>query len=268
MPLAWSDSATALVDRPHPGRSGARRDPDAWPDADLRFDRDGGWSGPGADAGPWTVDGRGRDPGAAADRRRPGRPVPGARRDAAVARARVAERRRRRATDPPAVLHLFAYTGLATLAMAAPGRAVTHVDASRPTVAWARDNAERRRPGRPAGPLDRRRRPGVRRARGPPRAALRRLVLDPPSYGHGADGAAVAARDGPRRRCWLTARAPRAGRVRPADRPHAEARWPTTCARPSARGDAAGPRRTVETRRARPRHGRRAPPGARVRSPE
>ena len=45
--------------------------------------------------------------------------------------------------DAPAVLHLFAYTGLATLAMAAAGAAVTHVDASRPTVTWARHNADR-----------------------------------------------------------------------------------------------------------------------------
>jgi 23S rRNA (cytosine1962-C5)-methyltransferase len=44
--------------------------------------------------------------------------------------------------ESPAVLHLFAYTGLATLAMAATGGSVTHVDAARPTVAWARRNAE------------------------------------------------------------------------------------------------------------------------------
>ena len=85
----------------------------------------------------------------------------------------------------PAVLHLFAYTGLATLAMAAAGASVTHVDASRPTIAWARRNAlvsdlaaapvrwivddalvfaqrEARRGRRYAG-----------------------VVLDPPSYGHG-----------------------------------------------------------------------------------
>lgn len=39
------------------------------------------------------------------------------------------------------VLNLFAYTGGATLAAAAAGASVTHVDASRGMVAWARENA-------------------------------------------------------------------------------------------------------------------------------
>lgn len=38
------------------------------------------------------------------------------------------------------VLNLFGYTGLATLAAAAAGAQVTHVDASKKAVAWARDN--------------------------------------------------------------------------------------------------------------------------------
>lgn len=38
------------------------------------------------------------------------------------------------------VLCLFGHTGLATLAAAAAGAEVTHVDASRPAVAWAREN--------------------------------------------------------------------------------------------------------------------------------
>ena len=47
----------------------------------------------------------------------------------------------RSAPAPVNVLNLFAYTGIATLAAAAAGATVTHVDASRPTVAWARENA-------------------------------------------------------------------------------------------------------------------------------
>jgi len=47
----------------------------------------------------------------------------------------------RSARRPIHVLHLFAYTGIATLAAASAGASVTHVDASRPTLAWARDNA-------------------------------------------------------------------------------------------------------------------------------
>ena len=38
------------------------------------------------------------------------------------------------------VLNLFGYTGLATLAAAATGAKVTHVDASKKSVSWARDN--------------------------------------------------------------------------------------------------------------------------------
>jgi 23S rRNA (cytosine1962-C5)-methyltransferase len=38
------------------------------------------------------------------------------------------------------VLNLFGYTGLATLAAAAAGAKVTHVDASKKSVMWARDN--------------------------------------------------------------------------------------------------------------------------------
>jgi len=46
----------------------------------------------------------------------------------------------RRAARPVKVLSLFGHTGLATLAAAAAGAEVTHVDASRKAVAWAREN--------------------------------------------------------------------------------------------------------------------------------
>lgn len=46
----------------------------------------------------------------------------------------------RRAAQPVKMLSLFGHTGLATLAAAAAGAEVTHVDASRPAVAWAREN--------------------------------------------------------------------------------------------------------------------------------
>lgn len=41
---------------------------------------------------------------------------------------------------PLTVLNLFGYTGLATLAAAAAGAKVTHVDASKKVVTWAREN--------------------------------------------------------------------------------------------------------------------------------
>lgn len=47
----------------------------------------------------------------------------------------------REAGRPVKVLNLFAYTGGATLAAAAAGAAVTHVDASKGMVSWAKENA-------------------------------------------------------------------------------------------------------------------------------
>lgn len=38
------------------------------------------------------------------------------------------------------VLNLFGYTGIASIAAAAAGAKVTHVDASKPSITWARDN--------------------------------------------------------------------------------------------------------------------------------
>jgi 23S rRNA (cytosine1962-C5)-methyltransferase len=87
--------------------------------------------------------------------------------------------------ETPAILHLFAYTGLATLAMAAAGAAVTHLDAARPTVAWARRNAQL------SGLADRPIRWIVDDAVAFAQREIRRgrryagVVLDPPSYGHG-----------------------------------------------------------------------------------
>lgn len=49
--------------------------------------------------------------------------------------------RRSDAGRPVRVLNLFAYTGGATLAAAAAGAQVTHVDASKGMVGWARENA-------------------------------------------------------------------------------------------------------------------------------
>ena len=47
----------------------------------------------------------------------------------------------RKAKRPVKVLNLFAYTGGATLAAAAAGASVTHVDASKGMVTWAKENA-------------------------------------------------------------------------------------------------------------------------------
>jgi 23S rRNA (cytosine1962-C5)-methyltransferase len=41
---------------------------------------------------------------------------------------------------PPSVLNLFAYTGIASMIAAKAGAFVTHVDASKPAIGWAKEN--------------------------------------------------------------------------------------------------------------------------------
>ena len=51
------------------------------------------------------------------------------------------DQRVRAAGRPLKVLNLFGYTGVASLVCAAAGAAVTHVDASKRAIGWARENA-------------------------------------------------------------------------------------------------------------------------------
>lgn len=93
-----------------------------------------------------------------------------------------------RAAAQPRVLNLFGYTGVASLVMAAAGAAVTHVDASKKAVAWARENAEL------SGLADRPVRWITEDARKYVQREVRRgskyegIILDPPKYGRGPDG--------------------------------------------------------------------------------
>lgn len=88
------------------------------------------------------------------------------------------------------VLNLFAYTGASTMAAAAAGASVSHVDAARPNVESARCAAEASGLGSASI------RYLVDDARKFARRELRRnnrydlVVLDPPAYGHGHRGAA------------------------------------------------------------------------------
>lgn len=89
---------------------------------------------------------------------------------------------------PPRVLNLFGYTGVASLVMAAAGAAVTHVDASKKAVAWARENAAL------SGLAERPVRWIVEDAKKYVAREVRRgstyegIILDPPKYGRGPDG--------------------------------------------------------------------------------
>lgn len=88
--------------------------------------------------------------------------------------------------EKPKVLNLFAYTGGASLAAAAAGAEVYHVDSVKPVITWARENAE-------ASGLT-----GIRwiveDALKFVKREVRRgskyhgIMLDPPAYGRGADG--------------------------------------------------------------------------------
>jgi 23S rRNA (cytosine1962-C5)-methyltransferase len=94
----------------------------------------------------------------------------------------------RRAARPVKVLCLFGHTGLATLTAAAAGAEVTHVDASRKAVAWARENQ------RLSGLGERPIRWVVEDALTFVRREARRgnqydaIVLDPPKFGRGPAG--------------------------------------------------------------------------------
>ena len=91
----------------------------------------------------------------------------------------------RRAGRPVSVLNLFAYTGGATLAAAAAGASVCHVDASRGMVKQAKDNAAKS--GLAGAPVryivddcikfvERE----IRRS-----SSYDAIIMDPPSYGRG-----------------------------------------------------------------------------------
>lgn len=153
---------------------------DLWRSADLRFDREAGWSG--QDRSPWSLelDGLTLELRPSAAGQVGLYPEHGA--AWSWLREAIADR-------PEAeVLHLFAATGATTLALARSGARVTHVDAARSAVAWARRNAEL------SGLANRPIRWIVDDATAFTRREARRgrrfdlLVLDPPSWGHGATG--------------------------------------------------------------------------------
>jgi 23S rRNA (cytosine1962-C5)-methyltransferase len=102
--------------------------------------------------------------------------------------ARIRERRSGAKSERPRILNLFGYTGVASLACAAAGAEVTHVDASKKSVAWARENAEQ------SGLADHPIRWIVEDARKYAAREVRRgskydgIILDPPKYGRGPTG--------------------------------------------------------------------------------
>ena len=170
-----------VLDRPAPGAPWPTRlEPGDWAVADLRYDRDDGWTG--TSVGPWsvTVDGvvldlRPTDTGQVGL-------FPEQIGYWPWLRTSLAGR------EQPSVLHLFAHTGATTLALARAGAQVTHVDGSKPAVAWARRNAELS--GLAAAPVRWIVDDALEFARRESRRGRRYdgFVLDPPSFGHGPKG--------------------------------------------------------------------------------
>ena len=102
--------------------------------------------------------------------------------------ALIYKKKQERGDAPVKVLNLFAYTGGATLAAAAAGASVTHVDAAKGMVAWAKENAASS--GLEKAPVrwlvddctkfvERELRRGNR---------YDAIIMDPPSYGRGPGG--------------------------------------------------------------------------------
>jgi len=89
---------------------------------------------------------------------------------------------------PIRVLNLFGYTGIAGLAAAAAGASITHVDASKPALSWAKDNqtASNLQNSSIRWILDDATRFVAREARRGSR--YDGIIMDPPVFGHGPDG--------------------------------------------------------------------------------
>ncbi len=177
-----------LLDRPCPAvESLPQGDPDAWRRADARFERgegeEGEWVCRRELPDRWNV----RHGSAVFELKRTAVGHLGIFPEQAANWDWIAEQLQSTA-EPLKVLNLFAYTGGSTLAAAATGAEVVHVDAAQNTVAWARRNAEL------SGMADL---PVRWIGEDALKFATRELkrghrydavVLDPPSYGHGPRG--------------------------------------------------------------------------------
>lgn len=180
-----------LVDRPHPAATGPRLLSAAWSGAHLRYG-EAGWACLRPLPRPWVV--RVSLPSArfTASLALHVRPAPSGQIGLFLEHVEAARWLATAFEPGDRVLSLFAHTGIATLAAAAAGAQVTHVDASRQAIRTARDNAAA------SGLAD----TGIRWIHDDCAAFVARLarrgerfrglVLDPPSWGHGPKGQAFS----------------------------------------------------------------------------
>ncbi len=94
----------------------------------------------------------------------------------------------RSAGGKPRVLNLFGYTGMATLSAAAAGAQVTHLDASRKVITWARENQQIS--GLEASPIRWILDDAVKFVQREQRRGSHYdgIILDPPKFGRGPKG--------------------------------------------------------------------------------
>ncbi len=177
------------LDRPCPAAEReTRADPLVWRDVAARYERRdraaGRWRPARAVASPWTVD--------LGDFQLQLKGTPfghvGMFPEQLGNWEWIFQRIARRRQPAPRVLNLFAYTGGGTLAAAAAGAHVVHVDSARNVVQWARENAQLS--GFDSAPIRWITEDAVRFVRRELRRGNRydAILLDPPSYGHGPQG--------------------------------------------------------------------------------
>lgn len=177
-----------LMDRPEPQAIWTKGDPGLWKRADAIFDaaeeaEQGAWRFAKGRLGDWPVRVRDLDILCRATSFRHVGIFP-----EQIVHWDWMEERIRAERRPISVLNLFGYTGVASLICARAGAAVTHVDASKKAIAWAKENQS-------ASGLDDR---GVRwildDAVKFAQREIRRgrtydaVLLDPPRYGRGPNG--------------------------------------------------------------------------------
>ena len=183
---------TVLVDRPLLQPDLPRRRTAHWNDAAAIFESGPGRSGTWRFAAPLPDPWRVAVPLSTATVSLEVRPAPSGQIGVFLEQADQWEWLTRQTPANATMLSLFAHSGAATLAMAAAGAQVVHVDASRQAIALARRNAEAS--GLAAAPIrwvceDARAFVARERRRG---TRYDGVVLDPPSWGHGPKGQAFA----------------------------------------------------------------------------
>ncbi|MDR1199190.1 MAG: class I SAM-dependent methyltransferase [Prevotellaceae bacterium] len=88
--------------------------------------------------------------------------------------------------EKPRILNLFAYTGAASIAAKLAGADVVHLDSVRQVVTWARENMQISKIDNIRWIIEDAMKFMKREAKRGNR--YRGIILDPPAYGHGADG--------------------------------------------------------------------------------